>query len=48
MTQIIIASVITAFILWLVVRHKKKSEQHKKGDYLIDNVSFFKFKDEKK
>lgn len=46
MVKIIIASAMTAFVLWLVIYYRRKAEKHKKDDFLIDNFSFFRFKDD--
>jgi len=48
MTNIIIASVITLFVLVLVLYVNKKDRDRKKRDFLIDNFQFKSLKDEKK
>ena len=48
MINLAIALFITLLVFALIIYNKKKDEEHKKGDYLIDNIHFPTFKDGKK
>lgn len=48
MINLAIALFITLIVFALIAYSKKKDTEHKKGDYLIDNIHFTTLKDGKK